>query len=76
MSESITFRTNYFLALVDSMLRTEDGVSHHTYEKLYSLCVYEGHHQLWLKISEYVEATDNRFYLKEDAPNLANLTIS
>jgi hypothetical protein len=55
------------------MLRDENGISHETYTALYHVCVYEGHLELWEKICKQVDATDDRFYLKENAPRLYEL---
>jgi hypothetical protein len=73
MSNLITFETKACLEFVDSMLRDEDGVSHKTYEKLYQMFVIDGHTELWRKISRYVDATDDRFYIAEDAPSLIEI---
>ncbi len=74
MSSQIIFCTEVdFLTLVDSMLRDENGVSHQTYCKLYDLFIKRACFHLWEKISGYVEATDDRYYLEEDAPRLYEL---
>ena len=73
MSKSITIKTRTLLNLVDTMLRNEEGVDNPTYVKIYELFVYSGHLDLWRGCCKNVDATDGRFYLSEDAPNLLDL---
>lgn len=58
------------VALVDSMLRDDNGISEYTYNLLYDVFYTTDNAGLWYKISRQVDATDGRFYLRDDAPSL------